>query len=108
MGQVKTYAGLQARKSDNPVVHRIALFNHQKFILFLSKGGGFVTATESRWNTPGTFIGSDASVLISEDFCLLFESLFDQKPSAAQIEAYKQCISVKRIDTEEWEAPCAL
>ena len=286
VGQVKTYAGLQARKSDNPVVHRLALFDREKFILFLLKGGDFVSATECRWNTPGnkrllqeffdvssplvkalkascealsvtpctpqvnlpcilgaggsgvvfrvtpavadltgklggtrsktaalgskalkvvvgdslaitkewqtaknarflsdrvvnvgdlyteegggfgaylmdevgtavetssleqrqklfaglhglhilgivhgdarvqnaisladgimwidfahTFIGSEASVLISADFCLLFMSLFNQKPSAAQIEAYKQCVSAKRIDTEVWEAPCAL
>lgn len=286
VGQLKTYAGLQARKSNNPVVHRIALFDREKFILFLSKGGDFVTATQSHWNTPGnkrllqeffnvssplvkalkasckalsvtlctpqlnlpcilgaggsgvvfrvtpvvadltgklgctrsktvvlaskalkvvlgdpvgitkewetakrarhlsnrvvnvgkiyvsegenfgaylmdevgtavetssvdqrqklfaglhglhvlgithgdarvqnaislpdgimwidfvsTFVGSDASALISKDFCLLFKSLFDQDPSAAQIDAYKQCISAKRIDTEVWEAPSAL
>ena len=38
VGQVKTYSGLQARLLTNPVFHRIALFDCEKFILFLSKG----------------------------------------------------------------------
>jgi hypothetical protein len=53
-GQVKTYAGLQARKVTNPAFHRIALFDREKFVLFSSKGGDFVSATECRWTTPGS------------------------------------------------------
>ena len=54
VGQVKTYAGLQARLVSNPAFHRIALFDREKFVLFLSKGGEFVSATECGWNTPGS------------------------------------------------------
>ena len=54
VGQVKTYAGLQARLVTNPAFHRLALFDREKFILFLSKGGEFVSATECGWSTPGS------------------------------------------------------
>lgn len=54
VGQVKTYAGLQARLVNNPAFHRIALFDREKFILFLSKGGEFVSATQCGWSTPGS------------------------------------------------------
>jgi hypothetical protein len=54
VGQAKTYAGLQARELTNPTFHRIALFDREKFILFLSKGGEFVSATQSDWSTPGS------------------------------------------------------
>ena len=54
VGQVKTYACLQARLVTNPAFHRIALFDREKFVLFLSKGGDFVSATECGWNTPGS------------------------------------------------------
>ena len=54
VGQVKTYAGLQARLVTNPAFHRIALFDREKFVLFLSKGGEFVSATECGWSTPGS------------------------------------------------------
>ena len=53
-GQVKTYAGLQARLRTNSAFHRIALFDRVKFNLFLSKGGEFISATECGWNTPGS------------------------------------------------------
>jgi hypothetical protein len=53
-GQVNTYAGLQARTVTNPAFHRLILFDREKFILFLSKGGEFVSATECRWSTPGS------------------------------------------------------
>lgn len=54
VGQVKTYAGLQARRVTNPAFHRIALFDREKFFLYLSKGGEFVSATECGWSTPGS------------------------------------------------------
>lgn len=54
VGQLKRYAGLQARRVTNPAFHRIALFDREKFVLFLSKGGEFVSATECGWNTPGS------------------------------------------------------
>ena len=54
VGQMKTYAGLQARLVTNTAFHRLALFNQQTFILFLSRGGEFVSATECKWNTPGS------------------------------------------------------
>jgi hypothetical protein len=53
-GQVKTYAGLQARRCNNPAFHRLALFDREKFILFLSKGGDFYSATECGWDAPGS------------------------------------------------------
>jgi hypothetical protein len=53
-GQAKMYAGLQARLITNPVFHRIALFDREKFVLFLSKGGDFVSATECGWTTRGS------------------------------------------------------
>lgn len=54
VGQVKTYAGLQARELGNPAFHRIALFDRKKFVLFLSRGGEFVRATECDWDAPGS------------------------------------------------------
>lgn len=54
VGQVKTYSGLQARLVTNPSFHRIALFDREKFVLFLSRGGDFVSATECRWDTHGS------------------------------------------------------
>jgi hypothetical protein len=54
VGQVKMYAGLQARLVTNPAFHRVALFDREKFVLFLSKGGEFVSATECGWRTPGS------------------------------------------------------
>jgi hypothetical protein len=54
VGQVKTYAGLQAREVSNPVFHRLMLFNRMMFILLLAKGGDFVAATDCNWNTPGS------------------------------------------------------
>eukprot|EP01036_Dinobryon_divergens_P022527 gene22527-30790_t len=49
-------------------------------------------------------ISSKESVLVVNDFCLLFESVFvfGQKPSAAQVEAYKQCVYNKKINPEAW------
>jgi len=54
VGQVKTYAGLQARLVGNPAFHRIGLFDRETFVLYLSRGGGFVSATECGWTTPGS------------------------------------------------------
>jgi len=54
VGQVKTYAGLQARVVTNPAFHRVVLFDREKFVLFLSKGGDFVSATKCGWSTPGS------------------------------------------------------
>jgi hypothetical protein len=54
VGQAKTYAGLQARFTNNPVFHRILLFDREKFIMFMSKGGDFVSGTECNWNKPGS------------------------------------------------------
>jgi len=54
VGQVKTYAGLQARLLTNSTFHRIVLFDRQKFMLFLSIRGKFTSATECGWNTPGS------------------------------------------------------
>ena len=54
IGQVKKYAGLQARKLNNFAFHRLALFNCQKFFLFISRGGDFVSATECSWCAPGS------------------------------------------------------
>ena len=49
-----TYAGLMARNTGNPNFNRIALFDREKFYLFLSRGGGFVSAIECHWTTPGS------------------------------------------------------
>ena len=54
VGQVRTYAGLQARLVTNPAFHRFALFDREKFVLFLSKGGEFFSASECGWSTPGS------------------------------------------------------
>lgn len=51
-----------------------------------------------------TFISSEVSVLVGNDFCVLFESVFTLKPCAAQVEAYKQCVSAKCISAEAWGA----
>ena len=47
---------------------------------------------------------SEVSVLIGNDFSVLFESVFTLKPSAAQVEAYKQCVGAKCISAEAWGA----
>ena len=50
------------------------------------------------------FISSEVSVLVGNDFCALFESVFSLKPCAAQVEAYKQCVDAKCISAEAWGA----
>ena len=54
VGQLRTYAGLQARKVNHPAFHRLALFNREKFVLYLSKGGDFCSSMECGWTTPGS------------------------------------------------------
>lgn len=48
VGQVKTYAGLQARLVTNPAFHRIALFDREKFVLFLSNLSQRLSAAGTR------------------------------------------------------------
>ena len=50
----------------------------------------------------------EVSVRVSDDFCMLHESLFDQKPSPTQIQAYKQCVQDKVITTLAWTAIAVL
>ena len=40
------------------------------------------------------------SMLIENDFSVLFESVFSQKPTSAQVEAYMQCVHSKQISAE--------
>jgi hypothetical protein len=49
-------------------------------------------------------ISSEESALVANDFCMLFESVFAKKPSAAQVDAYLQCVGAKEILAEMWEA----
>ena len=50
------------------------------------------------------FIYSEFSAMVANDFRVLFESLFAQKPSQAQIEAYESCVAANQISAEAWEA----
>ena len=55
-----------------------------------------------------SFISQEVSGLISADFCMLYESLFDQQPSPTQVEAYKQCVKDKVTTTSAWKAIAVL
>ena len=47
-------------------------------------------------------------MLVSSDFCELYESLFDQLPIPTQVEAYMQCVRDKEITTLAWTAIAVL
>jgi hypothetical protein len=51
-----------------------------------------------------SFISVEVSFPVGNDFSLLFESVFEQKPCDEQIEAYMQCVSTKQILAELWVA----
>ena len=55
------------------------------------------------------FICLELSVRVSNDFCMLYESLFYQKkPSPTQIKAYNRCVQDKVITTLAWTAIAVL
>jgi tRNA A-37 threonylcarbamoyl transferase component Bud32 len=48
------------------------------------------------------FVTLELSMLVTNDFSVLYESVFDQKPSATQVEAYRQCVDAKQIVAIDW------